>query len=126
MISAFDVYLVMQLEGIKGLLFLVSTLSGLLTTAAGLASFFLAIGEDEVPPLLKRLLRWGVVFLVVSSTLNAFIPTPKTAAAMYLLPTLTSPEVASELKPEAKELYQLAKDALRGLATGEEPKPEKD
>lgn len=126
MISAFDVYLVMQLGSIKSALCGLEILSVIFIAALCFVSFLLLSSKDTLPPFIFKGLRWAFGTLVASLSINAFTPTPQTAAAMYLLPTLTSPEVVSELKPEAKELYQLAKDALRGLATGEEPKPEKD
>jgi len=68
---------------------------------------------DEVPKKMFSFVFAGVGFLVVGS----LIPSSKTLAAMIVLPAITSEEVVSIIKPEAKELYELTKDALRSMAT---------
>lgn len=53
------------------------------------------------------------------------LPSSKTAAAMILVPALTSDQVMEPVGKEAKELYTLAKSALANLADKQaEPKAE--
>jgi hypothetical protein len=52
----------------------------------------------------------------IAVVFNTFMPGTKTIAAMVVLPKLTSPAALDAMGNEAKELYGLAKDALRNLA----------
>lgn len=136
MVSPFDVYLVMQLDAIRGAL-------GAFGLVASVGAAFVAIFcatearsqwswdketlEDRIARFAgysktaKRVLVAGLL----SGLLSVGLPSSKTAAAMILIPALTSKEVVVPVAAEAKELYGLAKEALRGLAERKpEPKPE--
>ena len=117
MISPFEVYLVMQLDSLKGMF---SVLTGVCVVFGVILAATLPIWADEHLPLFKgapeagmkwfkRVVAAGLLFLFVGTAL----PSTKTAAAMIVLPALTSEEVVKPLGDEARELYQLAKDALR-------------
>lgn len=111
MISAWDVYWVMQLDSIR---FGVILFSAILCAVSGVL-FFIAAEEGSK----KQAKTFGVsaisgAFLLFSA---AFIPETKTAAAMIILPAVTSEEAVNIVKPEAKELYELTKDALRSVIT---------
>jgi hypothetical protein len=129
MVSPFEVYLVMQLDSINALFGLLAGASALL---AGGWLFIVAMSTDfdfqaskeekkvrldAAKKFSFRTFLFGVACLVAA----AFLPSTKTAAAMILIPALTSKEVVEPVATEAKELYGLAKEALRGLA---ERKPE--
>lgn len=120
MISAWDVYWVMQLDSIGGGLVFV----GLICLLSG--GFFSAVAlEQQVYRVLW--LTVPVLGLGVACFLgNIFLPSSKTAAAMYIVPRLTSGEAIEAMKPEARELYELAKDAIRELATDKKRKVEKE
>lgn len=116
MISAFEIYFVMQLDDMKsviGFLMWVATFS----TVVALGLAFMAWDEDnDVAKKAARLaLRLGV-FATVFAGFNAFVPSSRTAAVMFVLPAITSDRAIEAIRPEATELYELAKDALRGLA----------
>jgi len=56
-------------------------------------------------------------------TVNAFLPSTKTAAAMIVLPALSDIANSETVQREAGELYGIAKDALRELAKPDAPEP---
>lgn len=118
MITPFEVYLVMQLDTIgtaAGLFGFASTLIGLFVMSFGFS-------EDETwgKWLGSGLFASGLFGLLLAT----FLPSTKTAAAMLILPAITSDEVVKPLGNEAKELYDLAKDALRKAVDAPPPKPE--
>ena len=117
MISPFEVYLVMQLDKVILASFLVG---GVVALPLGILTFAEGMDEDI------RLLKWlgGIsfsagLFFVLLATL---LPSTKTAATMFILPAITSDEVVKPLGNEAKELYDLAKDALRKAVDAPAPK----
>lgn len=113
--SAWNVYWVMQLDSIGvGLL-----MFGVASVFVGLAFFsYVASVHDRV----SACGVMSVLFAFVLWTVCMFLPSSRTAAAMIVLPAITSAEVRSAVAPEAKELYELAKDALRSVG---KPAPEK-
>lgn len=117
MVSPFDVYLVMQLDSI-GSMFLFFALVG--SFVAVVLCLFGSIEEEPA------VLSWGrkvAAFAILSTLASGLLPSSKTAAAMILIPALTSEEVVAPVSAEARELYGLAKAALRNVAE-REPKPE--
>jgi hypothetical protein len=113
MISAFDVYLVMQLDSIKAALGMLSFAS---LASVILAVIFLADTNDE--DLAKTAIYYGkriVVAAVAFALLCCATPSSKTAAAMIILPAVTSEQVTTVLSAEGQELYGIAKEALKGL-----------
>lgn len=107
MIDAWDVYWVMQLDAVRVTLIILSTALGIVCTFATLHTF---IEEVGFPHLKKLVAVWALLMLAA-----AFTPSSKTAAAMIVVPALTSEEVVQPVSEEARELYGLAKDALRNL-----------
>lgn len=142
MISAWDVYWVMQLDSIGGAL---TVLTGLVALAfvccfvVGLLNAGSNPDEWSAPQnkaaaerekqIGQKLISWlkplGAAFAVLLVT-SALLPSSKTAAAMLILPAITSDNVVEAIKPEARELYDLAKDALRGLGKPEAKEAAKD
>lgn len=133
MISPFEVYLVMQLSSIGSFFFIAGVIS---SAALGCGALFHSMNRTEydkkydasgyenagiflkkVP--FRALLPASLFFI------SALIPTTKTAAAMIILPALTSKEVTEPLAKEGKELYALAKQALRD-AVDAKPEPSED
>lgn len=113
--SAWQVYWVMQLDSIGVGLFLFGV--AFLFAAWVFAS---ATEYDEV-----RSLRPAWICLSIGLLLwmvDVFVPSTKTAAAMIVLPAITSESATSVVAPEARELYDLAKDALRHAAGKDDEK----
>jgi hypothetical protein len=113
MISAFEIYLVMQLDSIVTVFFVFAVASGFVALFLG----FIGAAEDNPVWLAfaKRLCVWSVA----SSLLAAFVPSTKTAAAMLVIPAIANSEAAHK---EAGELYVIAKQALKDIASPEEKK----
>lgn len=124
MITPFEVYLVMQLSSI-------SCAIGIVAVALFLAGVFYILplstpyGESK-----EALARWRkaqrrcFIWAGILWALCALLPDSKTAAAMIVVPAITSDEVVAPVKDEAKELYGLAKQALQNLAN-DKPEVEK-
>jgi hypothetical protein len=109
--TAWQVYWVMQLDSIGfGLGVLGCVLIGI--------GLLLALVADE------GLIEWHPVKTVLGFfaaglllwLVNMFLPSTKTAAAMVVLPAITSESATAAVAPEVRELYDLAKDALNHAA----------
>lgn len=124
MITAWQIYWVMQLDNI---LAVTSTISFFATSFGGIAYLAHRVAktsgrEDDEAKLIanatwisKPMLAVGLLCIAA----NAFLPSSKTAAAMIVLPAITSDKVIETVTPEARELYELAKDALRSVSKKE-------
>ena len=114
MVSAFEIYLVMQLDSIVSALLVIAGASGFAAMCAG---FYGALEDEDGPKsFAKRLCVW----FVASILLAAFVPSTKTAAAMIVIPAVANSETVHK---EAGELYAIAKQALKEIAT---PEPKKE
>jgi len=106
MITAFDVYLVMQLDSIKVFFTLLSV--AIFCVGVFFAGVFLDENEEA---------SWKVsvapIFGVVLGAISAFLPSSQTAAAMIIFPAISSAEFTGVVAPEVKEVWELAKEALR-------------
>ena len=115
--NAWQVYWVMQLDSIGIGIFLF----GLVLILLGLlALVFAADGCDESlsPRFVLGVIASGALLWFV----DMFLPSTKTAAAMIVLPAITSESATAAVAPEVRELYDLAKDALRHAAGKDEKK----
>lgn len=108
-ISAWDVYWVMQLDAIGVAMVLISIVGMIIV-----GCLFLGWLEKDVPGFVLALITpaWGFALL-----LAIFLPSTKTAAAMIVLPAVANNET---VQTEAVDLCRLAKKALAD-AVGEEP-----
>lgn len=128
MIDAWDVYWVMQLDRIGGMLVALTIISGCalgVSTIIGGFAVADSYGSDreQAKSTLKRIVSYGSASFVFAFLCASMIPSSKTAAAMIVLPAITSDTVVQTVAPEARELYELAKDALRSVA---KDKPSKE
>lgn len=107
--TAWQVYWVMQLDSIGiGLFFF----GAAFLAAAGL---ILKVSEyDEEPAFKPAGICFAIGLLILMG--DAFLPSTKTAAAMVVLPAITSESATAAVAPEVRELYDLAKDALKHAA----------
>lgn len=127
--SAWTVYWVLQLDSIRFvfvMLTILSLIASFLATVFG-GLMITGYGDEDKgngAKLLSYAKRLWMAF-VVSLLASNLIPSSKTAAAMIVLPALTSEEVVGTVKSEAKELYEMAKEALKEkITTTEEKKVE--
>lgn len=124
--SAWTVYWVLQLDSIKSVFCILAVITGI---AGGISTIIggLMLGEyherdrENGSKILGYSKRLWVTFVVSLLAVN-FLPSSKTAAAMIVLPALTSEEVVGTVKSEAKELYEMAKEALKEKITTTEGK----
>lgn len=130
MISAWQVYLVLQLDSIGATLSFLST-AGVLTLGVLVATnafskhdaaeFPTSVGNMEArkeawAARSKWIKRIALITFPIMA-FNAFLPSSKTVAAMIVLPAITSDKVIDTVAPEVRELYELTKDALRNLSS---------
>ena len=111
MISAWDIYWVMQLDTLIGMFVGVAMACVYVVFLAGLFTDGEALGIDSDRP--ASWLKWPAVIFVAAGLCAAFLPSTKTAAAMIVIPRIANNEA---IQHEAGDLYGIAKDALRTLA----------
>ncbi|WP_286075648.1 hypothetical protein [Stenotrophomonas sp. 59] len=111
MISAWEIYWVMQLDTIRQ--------ASVVASAVGIVGLtvFIVIGFDSYSSdkVMKRVYSLAplILFPVAAAT---FLPTSKTAAAMIVIPAIANNE---RFQAEAGDLYQLAKQGLQKLVADE-------
>lgn len=110
MITAFDVYLVMQADSIAGCFAALTALAclALISITCYVMSMESYTPDDIKAKGIKNIKIAGVIaaFSVIAATA---CPSSKTLAAMYIVPALTSEKTLATLGPEVKELYALLK-----------------
>jgi hypothetical protein len=121
MISAFEVYLVLQLDSISNGLNFLTLLAGCAVIGLYVIGFFCKYEEYEDSDsynvgvsLHQKVPKAGALFLSLF-IVNALFPSTKTAAAMIMLPVITSKDVIEPIAGKAKEFYTLTKEALKSL-----------
>lgn len=124
MVSAWEVYVVMSLDGWGRSLATLCFISTAAVVPLGLTAVMQgSISQtDEEKQQAATLVKWAkraLVLAAVAFVVTSLLPSTKTAAAMIVLPAITSDQVIEPVGKEAKELYGLAKQALRKIA--EEP-----
>ncbi len=131
MITAWQVYLVMQLDNIRDVLGVCTVILGVSLLFGGAFGAFVVsemCGDRQAGcwKMYRRLVSTGMVLFSLLLICTTFIPSSKTVAAMIVLPAITSETVIDNVTPEAKELYGLAKEALKNLGAKDKPvDPEK-
>ena len=107
MITAFDIYLVMQLDSISCILSAIT-----LFLIIAIVFFSMAciddLGEGRMPKYIKH----AIVYLLIIMAINSLIPSSKTAAAMIIIPKIASDKNIDYFSGEAKELYKYFKQSL--------------
>jgi hypothetical protein len=116
MITAFDIYLVLQLDSITRIFSIAAIASGISSLILGM------IGFCEGRPNMIKAAKKCIAVAMLSAVPVAFIPSSKTAAAMIVIPAIVNNE---KFQGEAKELYDLAKRALSDEVTEPKGKGEK-
>lgn len=109
MISPFMVYLVMQLDSINigvGILVVALFVTSVVST------MMYADGTFNDAKRAAKVLKYGYISTALMFVVCVMLPSSKTAAAMLLIPALTSDAVVEPLTREGRELYGLAKQAL--------------
>jgi len=115
MITAWDIYWVMQLDAIRAVILALAVASGAVAGAAGLTGGI--EGNEDA----KRAAKKAARVCFVAAMVTALIPSTKTAAAMIVLPAVVNNET---IQAEAGDLYNIAKEALRALARPKTQEPD--
>ena len=110
MISALDVYLVMQLDSLRSFL-------GFVGVFVLLSSGFALTFSLDFEKITVKAIRWCAAAGAAAFLLSAVLPSTQTAAAMIILPRIAN---NSMVQGDAKEFYTLAVGALRE-ALGKKP-----
>jgi|ERR1700761_727452 len=130
--SPFLVYLMMQADSITNALVVISIITGCLFVF-GIAIYVITKGcadhdaeAESVNRAIASPLKYVSIVFGISMLMDALMPSTKTIALMVVLPKVTSPQAIDAMGSEAKDVYLLAKDALRTLAKdGSDKKDEK-
>ena len=127
--SAWEVYLVTRCDAVHAA-FMICTIVSVMVLGTAWLIYSLAciMGAEELSPkekangdrIIKRLTWWMAPLLLVLSLGTMAVPTTKQAAAIWVIPRLTSPQVQAE----AGEFYGLAKEWLAQQVRGKQLKRE--
>ncbi|MBA0362403.1 hypothetical protein [Stenotrophomonas maltophilia] len=114
MISAWEIYWVMQLDTIRfaSALASIAGLIGLVVIAIAVADVY-----DDGKALKRVLLVSPMLLIPIAAA--TFLPSSKTAAAMIVIPAIANNE---RFQAEAGDLYKLAKQGLQKLVADEQDK----
>jgi hypothetical protein len=102
--TAFEVYLVMQADSIRLLLG---------CAAFGFVALCILSLEVRDGKAYLRVPRFVLLMAVALFSGVMLVPSTKTLAAMYVIPAVTSEHAVEKIAPEVREVWELAKDALR-------------
>jgi len=112
--NAFYIYLMMQVDDIR-------SVSMTFCLFSFLTLFLFEVGkylesDDDGGSKFLQIRRNARRVFVITCLICAFTPSTKTLALMYVLPKLSAPEMLATGTAETKEIYSLAKKALKKLA----------
>ena len=118
MITSSEVYWIMQMDSIKSGVTIPALLFGVIALVAIIVGLVLIIDPDDVG--CKKQGLWMTLvspFILCLCLLTSLIPSTKTLATMYALPAIVNNET---VQTECKELYSIAKSALKDLSDSKE------
>ena len=127
-ISPWDIYWVLQLDSINAA---IATLAVGCGVAAAGGLFIMAMatnrglpilqreGDDEAWAKSKKIAARLVAACAAFTLISAFLPSTRTAAAMFIIPAVANNET---IQQEAGDLYKLAKEALANAVKPDAPK----
>jgi len=121
-ISAWDIYWVMQLDSINdtlGLFAFFAIVGGLLASVARVVAKADADTDPSAAAFVRatRVAPWVLSAGLLAWAISTALPSTKTAAAMVVIPAVANNQA---IQHEAADLYGIAKDALRELAKPKE------
>lgn len=111
--STFLLYLIMQADSIKSSMCAVVAVTAFIGLIALVMWSFTLIEGHPREPLARRILIILVSTFLGGLFLNALIPSTKSLAVIVVLPAIVNNEA---VQGEAKEIYTLAKEALKEMA----------
>lgn len=117
--SALLIYVMMLADSVGATLFILTVVAACITGCSLFACILLWSSADNPPASAFRWMKIGVVTFVVSLTVNCFVPSTKTVAMMIVIPKIATDKNMEAMGTEAKEVYELAKEALKNAASGD-------
>lgn len=125
MISPLTIYLILMLDNIK----VASGITLLVVSVAAVICFIVTMvnsgrdyaSETRCHEAGKRGLKITVPLALLCVLVQALVPNSKQAAAIFLIPAIANNE---NVQREASELYDLAKQGLKNLATPDKKEPQ--
>ena len=127
MISAFEIYFVMQLDTWVFVSRVTSFLSLVIFVVLNIATYEIGgTAKETAKETAKPYWRALLFIFCLSSTIGMLLPTSKTAAAMIILPKIASNENMATLSKEASELYNIAKDAIKKVSKDDKQDSKKE
>lgn len=128
--SPFLVYLLFQADSIRAMFAAFAFILGGIGLIFLIASFESICSWDDKEVLAqskidrarhaRRLIPAAIVLAIVAF----LVPSPKTIAAMIVLPKITTPQAIDTMSKESRDIYDLAKKALANLADDKQAKAE--
>ncbi|NQX95757.1 MAG: hypothetical protein HRT64_12705 [Erythrobacter sp.] len=116
--SAFEVYLIMQMDAISSTIVAATAGSMILGPFAILFVCGFAFIEKRIPQRTAIIISGCIAtFIVAMLAASSICPNSKTLAAMYVVPAIANNETLSS---DAAEIYELAVDRLREVLDAEE------
>lgn len=126
MITASEIYWILKLDDIQGLLILLTVLVGayclamvvLLGLARGIA--YDDKKEEKTMKFCAKQLFITVPVFAVLLLIGTLIPSTKQMAAIKVIPAIANSEIVGEMSNYAKELYRMGVNAIKEQLTGKE------
>jgi hypothetical protein len=129
--SPFLVYLLFQAGSIGAMFAAFAFILGVIGLAFLIASFESICSWDDKEVLAQskidraRYARRLIPAAIVLAIVAFLVPSPKTIAAMIVLPKITTPQAIDTMSKESRDIYGLAKKALANLADDKPAKADK-
>ena len=128
--SPFLVYLLFQAGSIGAMFAVFAFIIGVVALIFFIASFEAIWSSDDKEALTQAKINRAkyakrLIPVVAVLAIAAFLsPSPKTIAAMIVLPKITTPQAIDTMSKESRDIYDLAKKALANLADDKPAKAE--
>jgi hypothetical protein len=120
--SPFLVYLLFQADSIGAMFAAFASITGIAGVLFLVGSFESICSWDDKEVLAQSKINRAkyakrlIPIAMVLATAAFLVPSPKTIAAMIVLPKITSPQAIDTMSKESRDIYDLAKKALTKLA----------
>lgn len=124
-ISPWLIYVVMQLDSV-GVLFRCTSVVLFCIAVVLAVRALIAIDDKGIEGWKNKITQLipaiaSFMFFLILFVLACLLPSSKTAAAMYIIPKMASSEFVNYTAPaEMREMYSLAKQAIKNLSTDKE------
>lgn len=125
-ITESTIYWITRLDGMHNFLISLCIITGILAVLSLItffATFMVSEGEEDFYPAMKFELRTcfiSIALLAVFFLVSVFVPTTKEMAMIKVLPVISNSKFMSEELPkDIREIYMLAKEALKEKLVGE-------